>query len=591
MAVNLDDRWSVEDNNLSTCSYYGGKYSDNSRVVEAGGLMHYYLWNYLIFFKSFYKTGKRAATRPACVSICVLLFVTVLTGGIFLRHFESDPDVLNLSEASDVVRDKHIYEENFEEKSAYLIFTPINEGANLLTKTQLLEMMTIYEQILQIQVENDGVTYTYNDLCTQALGNCVTYGVLGFWDYNRQLLENEPEENIGAVVGSSNASYSFGVPIDLDLIATNVVREGSVVTSVSAFKFIFNIRHEGAENWKEIEKKWQEQFLDFVANVGGDNFVFFRLTTASRDIENFEELQEDWWVLMASYLLMVVMAMIILYRKNWVQARSLIVIGIIVNTLLAYTASLGFTGYMGTIDVPANRFSILLIFIFGFDHALMLMRNFNRSDPHEPAEERVAIAEQHTGMQLFVITLCVFVSYMGGSLWPLEGFHAFFLRWGLCILMEQQFLLTFFCSWFGVDVRRQRDGKNCIPGGPQDHGYQKIPSNKTHEEVFAQETIPSKIFKKYLTNNFGKAVVILLTVGMLAVGLYGMITVDSTDNFDMIDVYPKDKDGYHYTEMDQLYFGNQPSQVCVVVEYADFQDPVTDEMITQVQVIRKFISY
>jgi len=58
----------------------------------------------------------------------------------------------------------------------------------------------------------------------------------------------------------------------------------------------------------------------------------------------------------------------------------------LVHSLMAYAVSTGLSGYMGTYDVPANRFVILIVFIFALDHVFMITRNFDRTDPNESIE-------------------------------------------------------------------------------------------------------------------------------------------------------------------------------------------------------------
>lgn len=81
----------------------------------------------------------------------------------------------------------------FDPRATDVYATSTSDGANILTKAQILAFLDMYEDIRNISVSKDGDTKTLLADCVQGSnGACDQTSVLDFWDYDRAAVRPNP---------------------------------------------------------------------------------------------------------------------------------------------------------------------------------------------------------------------------------------------------------------------------------------------------------------------------------------------------------------------------------------------------------------
>ena len=143
----------------------------------------------------FYQVGVFVSLHKFVFLLLPILTSCLLSVGLFQIEYSSDPDHLLTPVNGEGRREKEIAEEyfptNFSHFDAtrsikfglygYVMVTGLN-GDSILEPEEWSEVHEIQKKILDIEVEHEGLSYKYEDICARWEGKCYSNSLLSVAD-------------------------------------------------------------------------------------------------------------------------------------------------------------------------------------------------------------------------------------------------------------------------------------------------------------------------------------------------------------------------------------------------------------------------
>ena len=135
-------------------------------------------------------------------------------------------------------------------------------SGNVLTKETLILLLDLYDTINEIEIEHDGMQYTYQDICARYQnGNCYIQSILELFQFDLDTLTSTYNSTT-ITYPAVYSPYSFGhiyVPWVLGQNISTDFNGIEYVTAASAFEMRFWI--DFSTIGQDICYKWYEQFI------------------------------------------------------------------------------------------------------------------------------------------------------------------------------------------------------------------------------------------------------------------------------------------------------------------------------------------
>ena len=155
-------------------------------------------------------------------------------------------------------------------KNNLIVSLKDDPSGNVLNEENLILLLELYDTINEMEIEHNGVTYSYQDICARyENGNCRTVSILELFMYDLDTITSTYNfTNI--TYPSVYSPYSFGslyVPSVLGQeISTEFIDNEYLTTSASAFSMDFWI--DITMNGDEIYRKWNDEFISVAEQYG-----------------------------------------------------------------------------------------------------------------------------------------------------------------------------------------------------------------------------------------------------------------------------------------------------------------------------------
>lgn len=525
----------------------------------------------------YYRFAGSLYKRPFLYLLISFLLTAGLSFGFNSIEIQTLPSDLFLTADDPVLEAKEYVENHFDrQRQEFVIFTD-HKGGNIIDKEHLYSLLDIHYEVLDLKVDVDGQKMGFTDFCLKINGVCDVLSVLHNWNFNKTLIEEDPD-------------IRQKITFDLlqKFLVGGVTLEGFLVNEAIAFKAYYilddsNVRREEHPGWEDGLKEWESKFLKMTKHVKKPLKAVFKAEKSDLDVV-LAEGEGDTWALIGGVVLFTLLIMYHYHSHRRTNSRAIVSIGALVSVIASAAASIGLLVLTGEKFNLSDSSAVLFLLIVGFHHVSLFVANFEGllfaedlqhyqmqedevNDPtvsdhggedpdvHDTVEKAFRRALALTAPTLLLYMLSISISGLIISAWPgvLPGFRSFcsMLAWNA--LLEHIFFMTIFCSLFALHCRRvQSNAEEDV-----------VVKHQPFVSLRYSYRILNWFYKETLMNNYLKICVIVLCFGGLALGIHGCVTW--SNHFADKDLFSKDSYMHKYYDLDQEYFQGQTLQPIDVV--------------------------
>ncbi|XP_046328844.2 protein patched homolog 1-like isoform X1 [Haliotis rufescens] len=495
--------------------------------------------------KGFYKLGLNIGKRPWIVMLCCTI-ACGLVGIGFLRFNETtDPDKLWIPIGADIINQRKWATAQFP--STLRVATIIVTGSNLLTKTSLQAVYSMYEAALNATSANG---FKLADVCLKIGPNCRVSSLLDLWSFDKATIDGLSQQDILDAVNTIKVSPVFGNSLDVTTLLGVRTENGSGhITGAQALTSTWFLL--GDDNIKENTMDWELQLIEIGKNGHAGLSESFVFTARSFSDEGGSAIQGDATLLSAGYIILIIFVIAVLGRFNMVEQRIGLALAGILCVGLSILVSFGMASMVGAEYGPLHSILPFLLLGIGVDDMFVIIGALNNLTPDEremEIPEKVGRILRHAGVSVTVTSLTDIVAFAIGASTILPALRSFciFAAFGILGLYIMQ--TVFFTACLAVDLQRvsgMRDACCCC------YKHKNWQPNKCSQT----ELIPlffKKVQGPFLSKLPVKIIVLILTLGIFAANVYGLINLKQ--DFDSSWFLPSDGYAFKFFEAQDKYF-------------------------------------
>jgi len=166
----------------------------------------------------------------------------------------------------------------------------------------------------------------------------------------------------------------------------------------------------------------------------------------------------------ASFLVMAVVCIVTLSKKDRIKSRGLLGIGAVLTIFLSILSGYGFLFSIGIPLTPLTAIFPYVMLGIGLDDTFILTDAFERVEFNQPGIEKVEHTIQTVGMSITLSTLTTVVTYFLGCMNSTAGIRWFCLYAAITISIDFLYQITFFSALMILDERRMKQRRKdfCI---------------------------------------------------------------------------------------------------------------------------------
>ena len=242
-------------------------------------------------------------------------------------------------------------------------------------------------------------------------------------------------------------------------------------------------------------------------------------------------------------------------KLNCVEQRVLLASAGIVGVIMGIIVSYGLCSAFGLFYGPMHSVMPFLMLGIGIDDMFVIMQSWETLKPDEKSrglEERFGLTMRHAGAAITVTSLTDVIAFGIGGLTVLPALQSFCIYASVGIVATFLFQSTFFLAWFSLDQRRQESGRNACCCCYVHHGYQPPTSEETHQSCMLRSF---RAVGKIITKKSSKIVVIVITLVLFSVGIWGNILLKQ--EFDPTWFIPQETYLAKWFRLNKEYFPSQ----------------------------------
>lgn len=411
--------------------------------------------------------GRNINARP-WTFIAGPVFIVLLCSIGFLRiELESDPDELYTPQSSPAFGIRDYYEEEYggNPRSANIFVTARDNGDNLASKSTLLTLMSMHEDIMtSISGSYRGTDYTYPDVCYKnSLGVCAIRSVLLFWNFNRTLLENDA--NPFATMAQSTAVDAFGRELELASLVGDTVRvENGEVTFFQVTREVYDFEEEFIEiDGGKVDPETDAVELaihDYIDDTDFPGLNAYIQTFAFEEQEAERAITGDLMLVFIGCTFLVVYGVIVLTRRNLVSSHGALAVASMLAVGLSIAGSFGLTAALGVKFSLVINALIFLLAGLGMDDTFVLVSAFMDPDVrNRPTKERIEESLAKAGASITVTSVTDLIAFLAGSNSDVPAIQDFCYYAAIGVTFDFFLQVTLFVAIMIMSARRENKGK------------------------------------------------------------------------------------------------------------------------------------
>jgi hypothetical protein len=304
---------------------------------------------------------------------------------------------------------------------------------------------------------------------------------------------------------------------------------------------------------------WEEEFISSILSLSFDNTTV--LPYAGRSFGDISEdaIFFDGFKMAGGYLLMFIFTVIMLGRFNYVEMRLYLSIAGIVGITMGFIISLGLSSLLGYPYTPMHTLLPFLLLGIGIDDMFVITQSWSNlnKDSHTsaiPLIKRVGFSLQHAGVAITVTSITDICAFGIGAISKMPGLVSFCISCAIGLASIYILSISWFVAWMSLDESRIIHGRNgivpCVIHS--DIQSSNCSANNTIQLILNKGS-RLIMFPVYLV------VVILVTIGLLMVGVWGSLMI--VPKFDVLLIMPEGSYAREYYDIHNKEYFKEGKQL------------------------------
>ncbi|XP_071113742.1 patched domain-containing protein 3-like [Haliotis cracherodii] len=479
--------------------------------------------------------------RHEVVFIVLPLLVFGLLGlGILKMEYESDVERLYTPINSQAAQDRdkmkasfpdrtgtnyNTYSLNVEDRYGEII--AISEG-NIFSNTSTGDMRNLVDTIKQFEVDFEGRTLHYSDVCARASDVCVISGGFLLQDDFLSSLEQR------------NVTYPLWNDVDISFFVSGVNVSGEVLQSASVMKLTFHLRHDN-DTMQEYALLWEDAFI---SNMSSLSATFFPIgvsfaTSQSLGDELNENTNGDVFWFSLSFTLLITYASFV-SGGDCVSSKSHVTRAGVMAAGFGILGSFGLMSLCGVKFVNIVGIMPFLVLSVGVDDMFLMVSAWadtNQYGDDWDIPKRLGHTFRLAGIGMTITSLTDLVAFLVGYSSVFLSVKNFCLYTGTAIIFSYIAQMTFLAGCLAVHGHRVENSRHCVTCQPvltEEELKEKScmfrcscsgkPPRDREDSLL--ERLPPLILNKYLLTIGGKVLTILMFLTYVGVSLWGVTKLE-----------------------------------------------------------------
>ena len=215
------------------------------------------------------------------------------------------------------------------------------EGGNILTPSAMADIFDLHSQIVNIKVELDGDTWTFEDICVQWDGSCHENSILAVYDYTASRVSTislryplyESDDVIHFLGGGLG-----GVEYKQD--------SQDEVESAAAVKLDYFLRFTEPEDDRR-SGLWEEQFLETIEGFSSGELTAARQVSTTLETELDDASTSVILDFSITFTVLITFSICSCVMLDWVRSKPWLAMCGVLSAGLAVLSSFGLMSYIG----------------------------------------------------------------------------------------------------------------------------------------------------------------------------------------------------------------------------------------------------
>ncbi|CAL4069038.1 unnamed protein product, partial [Meganyctiphanes norvegica] len=422
----------------------------------------------------------------------------------------------------------------------------------------------------------------YNLMPTQ----CFEVSILDIWGYDETIINQLTQEQILNDINTATKSLVFDFPMNYTKFLGGVSRNstghvvGAKVTMYQWFMKVnrtdldvsVDIMHDEKSTGMEDGQAdkalldWESEWINVLESLQGNipGFgIFYSAVRSYGEVSGSTILGDVWYLIIGDFIF-IFYVQVVMGKFNLVESRGFLSCMGILSTVLACSASFGLCQVVGIMYGPVHSILPLIMLGLGVDDMFVIMQSMRNLPPEDadlPLPQRMGSAMRHAGVAITVTSLTDFAAFAIGASTVLPALRSFCIYSAVGILFLYMMQSTFFVAWFTLDQKRILDHRNgsfpCIK-------HRNWTPNECSQRDL-QQMFFDKIYSKFIVKDPVRVCVILATIAMTAVSIWGVWSLRI--EFNLVWFIPQSSYLFQFLtralnyfpeagEMGTVYFGN-----------------------------------
>ncbi|XP_028412075.1 patched domain-containing protein 3-like isoform X2 [Dendronephthya gigantea] len=505
------------------------------------------------------------ATHPLITIAIAVVFLGVFVSGVAFLKTENRTEKLYVPQNSKSIK-------NLKKAGDYGFYRPtrraeiiiVQSGGNVLKEACFRDLRKLHRVVTAIP--------GYKEVCLPQLktdplasmSHCVREEPL--WMFGNA-------SNFSNIIPTLNKFLPTNKELFLRIFGKGSYDSSGRITSAQAMRIVYHMK--GVDLDEEVTSEtadWEKEFLkkmeDFDGTLECKSLVF----TAARSLDDAinKSTGSDLKFITLTFVLMLTFACMMLgkYRNPLTGHGLLAMSGI---TCVGFGIAAGF-GLSMLSQIPFVSIAGILPFLIvgvGIDDMFIIVDELDRAHPDQSIPKRLATVMRTVGPAITMTTMTDLVAFAIGTTSKFNAIVYFCTYAAVTITLAFLFLVTIFVAFMSYDCRRMNAGRrDMVP-------FLKAPPPRAGEPRW-DEPLPQtsnkvmELWAKFLMKTPTKIFIVFLSMGLLAVGIYGTTFVN--EEFDRRDLAKDGSMFIKYLDADEDYF-MADIRVDLIIENVNYSDP------------------
>ena len=284
----------------------------------------------------------------------------------------------------------------------------------------------------------------------------------------------------------------------------------------------------------------------------------------------------DVSVMAIGYMIVFVYVNLMLGRFNMLEQRSGLAFAGFLGVIMGIVVSYGLCSAFGLFFGPMHSVLPFLLLGIGIDDMFVIVQSWDTLQEEkrkrlipgeafdEPMSDRMGEALSHAGVAITITSITDVIAFGIGGTTILPALSSFCIYASVGIVATYFFQCTFFVACLSLDIKRFEANRNaCCPFIKHDKDWK---SNACSQGNFIQKAF--KFYGRLITKTPMKIIIMIITLALLGVGIYGNILL--RQEFNPAWFLPPDTYLAKWFEANKKYFpfgGDRVTIWCSDVDY------------------------